>query len=144
MEPASPRREGREADTSQPGEPQVGDILRRARRHRHWSLRDVERRTGIPNPHLSQIERGHIRQPEAGTLWTLSELYSLDFTKIATWSGHLDRGQEGPTAEILLLALRALRRLDPEMLINAIRYLERLADEEPYRDQAKAPSRLDA
>ena len=127
--PVSRTRTEPDADLSKPSEPQVGDIFRHARRHRGWSLRDVERRTGIPNPHLSQIERGQIRQPEAGTLWALSELYSLDFTKIAIWSGHLDH--HGPSAEILLLALRALRQLTPEVQINAIRYLERLADENP-------------
>ncbi len=84
-----------------------------------------------PQPHLSQIERGQIRQPEAGTLWALSELYSLDFTKIAIWSGHLDDDKQEPAPEILLLALRALRQLAPEVQINAIRYLERLADEQP-------------
>jgi transcriptional regulator with XRE-family HTH domain len=122
---------GHAADVSQPGDPQLGQIFRRARRHRGWSLRDVERRTGIPNPHISQIERGQIRQPEAKALWALSELYSLDFTKIAIWSGHLGRDPEKPGAEILLLALRALRRLTPEAQVNAIRYLENMADDDP-------------
>jgi transcriptional regulator with XRE-family HTH domain len=105
--------------------------LRHARRRHGWSLRDVERRTGIPNPHLSQIERGQIRQPEASILWSLSELYSLDFTKIAAWSGHLGPDEQEPAAEILLLALRVLRRLTPEAQVTAIRYLENLADNEP-------------
>jgi transcriptional regulator with XRE-family HTH domain len=109
------------ADVSQPGNPQLGQIFRHAR----------ERRTGIPNPHISQIERGQIRQPEAKALWALSELYSLDFTKIATWSGHLGRDPREADAEILLLALRALRRLTPEAQINAIRYLENMAADEP-------------
>lgn len=122
---------GHAADVSQPGDPQLGQIFRHARRHRGWSLRDVQRRTGIPNPHISQIERGQIRQPEAKALWALSELYSLDFTKIAIWSGHLGHDPEKPDAEILLLALRALRRLTPEAQVNAIRYLENMADDEP-------------
>lgn len=80
---------------------------------------------------MSQIERGNIRQPEAGTLWALSELYSLDFAKIATWSGHIDRDEHGAHAEILVLALRALRRLSPHSQIDAIRYLESLAEDDP-------------
>lgn len=122
---------GHAADASQPGNPELGQIFRHARRHRGWSLRDVERRTGIPNPHISQIERGQIRQPEAKALWKLSELYALDFTKIATWSGHLGHDSRETDAEILLLALRALRQLTPEAQVNAIRYLESMAADEP-------------
>lgn len=116
-------------ETPAPSEPHVGHILRRARQRRGWSLRDVERRTGIPNPHLSQIERGRIRRPDSALLWTLTELYDLDFAKIAAWSGHLDRptGIEQDTS-FLLAALRALSRLDPVAQADAIRYIERLAE----------------
>jgi transcriptional regulator with XRE-family HTH domain len=116
-------------ETPAPSEPHVGQILRRARQHRGWSLRDVERRTGIPNPHLSQIERGQIRRPDSALLWTLTELYDLDFAKIAAWSGHLDRptGIERDTS-LLLAALRALSKLDPVAQADAISYIERLAE----------------
>src|SRR5205823_13284643 len=113
-------------ETSAPSEPHVGQILRRARQHRGWSLRAVDRRTGIPNPHLSQIERGQIRRPDLALLWTLTELYDLDFAKIAAWSGHLDRptGVDRDTS-LLLAALRALSRLDPVAQADAMSYIER-------------------
>lgn len=116
-------------DTPAPSDPHVGQILRRARQHRGWSLRDVERRTGIPNPHLSQIERGQIRRPESALLLTLSELYDLDFTKIATWSGHLSpsAGIEQDTS-LLLAALRVLSHLDPIAQADALNYIEQLAE----------------
>jgi transcriptional regulator with XRE-family HTH domain len=102
-------------------------VLRRARQHRGWSLRDVQRRTGIPNPYLSQIERGQVRRPDVEVLWALSELYSLDFARIAVWSGHLDESPTGPQASLAVIALRALSHLDPEAQVEAIRYIESLA-----------------
>src|SRR5579883_868057 len=115
-------------EAAQPGEPNVGRIFWRARRQRGWSLREVERRTGIPNPHLSQIERGQIRRPETVTLWSLCQLYELDFTKIAAWSGHFDRsGPIGEDTSILLEALQALSQLDYGSQQRALRFIQRLA-----------------
>lgn len=41
------------------------------------SLREVQRRTGIKAPYLSEIERG-IRHPHGRMLRLLSELYGVD------------------------------------------------------------------
>jgi transcriptional regulator with XRE-family HTH domain len=116
-----------DTERAQAAEARIGEVLRRARRHRQWSLRDVERRTGIPNPYLSQIERGQVRRPDVEVLWALSELYSLDFARIAVWSGHLDESPTGPRASLAVIALRALSQLDPDAQVEAIRYMERLA-----------------
>jgi transcriptional regulator with XRE-family HTH domain len=121
-----PRQTRSGVEAAQPSEPRVGEILRRARKHRGWSLRDVQRRTGIPNPHLSQIERGQIRRPDAEILWTLSELYSLDFPLIAAWSGYLDEYSTEPSASLALIALRALSQLDLDEQIEVIHHIERL------------------
>jgi transcriptional regulator with XRE-family HTH domain len=118
-----------DVEAAQPSEPQIGEIFRRARQHRSWSLRDVERRTGIPNPHLSQIERGHIRRPDVEILWTLSELYALDFPRIALWSGYLDPDSAEPNASLALLALRALTQLDPDVQVEVLHHIEHLARE---------------
>ncbi len=89
----------------------------------------MERRTGIPNPHLSQIERGQIRRPDVEILWTLSELYSLDFPLIAAWSGYLDQYSTEPSASLALIALRALIQLDPDEQVEVIRHIERLTSD---------------
>jgi len=124
-----PRQARPDSEAARPSQPQVGQILRRARQRRGWSLRDVERRTGIPNPHLSQIERGQIRRPDVEILWTLSELYLLDFSKIAVWSGHLDQYSTEPSASLALMALRALSHLDPAAQVEVLHHIEQLAQE---------------
>lgn len=116
-------------------EPVLGEILKRARTHRGLTLRDVEQRTGIPNPHLSQIERGQIKRPDAKILWELCELYLLDYSRLAEWSGYLEQGASLDSA-IVALALRVLSKLERTDQIEALRYLEslerrsRLADHE--------------
>ena len=68
---------------------EVGGVLRRARLHRHLSLREVERRIGRSNAYLSQIERGRIKQPDPIVLLELAELYGLNFETLAAWAGWL-------------------------------------------------------
>jgi transcriptional regulator with XRE-family HTH domain len=106
-------------------EPVLGEILKRARTHRGLTLRDVEQRTGIPNPHLSQIERGQIKRPDAKILWELCELYLLNYARLAEWGGYLEQGTSRDS-NIVALALRMFSKLDHEDQIEALRYLESL------------------
>ncbi len=39
----------------------LGELLAIARECKGWTLRDLERATGISNPMLSQIETGHVK-----------------------------------------------------------------------------------
>lgn len=104
--------------------PILGKVLRRARLHRHYSLRDVESRTGIPNPHLSQIERGQIRKPDPALIWRLAELYDLDFGLLAEWAGHRSAGTSRSRVTRLDAAMRMLSTLDEDQLEEVLRQLE--------------------
>ena len=90
----------------------LGIVLRAARTRRGLSLRDVERRTGIRNAHLSQIETDTIAKPEMALLWELASVYELDFPRLLALAGHT----AGPGAEDrqrMTVALRALSELSP-------------------------------
>ena len=52
-------------------------ILAAARKQRGWTLRQAERHSGVPNAHISQIETGAIKRPEAATLIRLADAYDL-------------------------------------------------------------------
>ena len=69
----------------------LGPRLAEARRQRGWTLREAERRTGIPNAHISQLETGTIRRPELATLVPLAAAYGLSPADLA--------GREWLTAE---------------------------------------------
>ena len=90
-------------DRADAAEPVLGQILKRARLHRGLSLRDVERRTGIPNAHLSQIERGVIRKPDPAIVFELASTYGLDFALLAEWAGYLGDGPENAAGMVQAL-----------------------------------------
>jgi transcriptional regulator with XRE-family HTH domain len=114
------------AAVSDPGTAPVGEILRRARNHRGLSLRDVEDRTGIPNAHLSQIERGVIRRPNPGLLMTLCDLYDLNYELLALWGGYLDEHAVPSTDRLLEAAMRVFTRLDVAEQGQLLREMEAL------------------
>lgn len=105
--------------------PPVGRVLRRAREHQGFSLREVERRIGRSSAYLSQVERGLIRQPDPVVLLELAELYTLDFMTLATWAGWAggrERGTDrGDSASILV---RRVLELDDTLRTQVLSYIE--------------------
>ena len=55
----------------------------------------MERRTGIHNAHLSQIETGAIERPAPNMLWALAEVYGLDLCRrSAALAGHVEAASD--------------------------------------------------
>jgi transcriptional regulator with XRE-family HTH domain len=99
----------------------LSSVLRDARRRHGMSLRDVERRTGIRNAHLSQLETGVIARPEPALIWELAVLYELDFTELLELAGH--GGRQGARGERMTVALRALGDLTAEEQSEVLRFM---------------------
>ena len=112
---------------SSEAEARLGEILRRARLHKGYTLRDVQERTGILNAHLSQIEKGRIRRPDSTLVWRLAELYSLDFGLLAGWVGYTPSQSAGDTD--LGTAISMLQELDERDLPEAMRFIDQLLRE---------------
>jgi HTH-type transcriptional regulator, competence development regulator len=105
----------------------LGAVLREARRGHGLSLREVERRTGIHNAHLSQLETGGIARPEMALLWDLAALYELDFSRLLQLAGHRGGPETaGERRQRMTVALRALGELDPEDQAAALDYIAEL------------------
>jgi HTH-type transcriptional regulator, competence development regulator len=105
----------------------LGAVLRAARADRGLSLRDVERRTGIRNAHLSQIETDTIAKPEMALLWELAALYEVDFARLLALAGHAGGGETtGRRRQRMTVALRALSELSPGDQDRALRYMAEL------------------
>lgn len=121
----------RDEQDDRPERASVGETLRQARRHRGWSLREVERRTGRPNAYLSQIERGVIRNPDPHVLWELAELYTLNFGLLAEWSGlvapDVIAGEPVPDPGSLV---KLVMKLSPEQRKTALKVLTELVTED--------------
>jgi HTH-type transcriptional regulator, competence development regulator len=105
----------------------LGAVLRAARAASGLSLRDVERRTGIRNAHLSQIETDTIAKPEMAILWDLASLYGVDFARLLALAGHVG-GRETSASQRrrTTVALRALSRLSPGDQEEALRFMAEL------------------
>jgi transcriptional regulator with XRE-family HTH domain len=96
----------------------LGSVLRAARGDAGLSLREVERRTGLSNAHLSQIETDTIAKPEMSILWELAALYELDFGRLLALSGR--------QRQRMTVALRAMSELSPREQADALRYMAEL------------------
>jgi transcriptional regulator with XRE-family HTH domain len=85
----------------------LGELLKATREALGLSLREVERRTGIHNAHLSQIESGMIERPAPHILWTLASTYGIDYDELMRLAGHV--GSEAPSSSrpAAIAALRA-------------------------------------
>jgi transcriptional regulator with XRE-family HTH domain len=110
----------------------LGAVLRAARGQAGLSLREVERRTGLSNAHLSQIETDTIAKPEMSILWELAALYGLDFAHLLSLAGHAAEAEtSGRRRRRMTVALRAMSELTPREQDEALRYM---ADLKARRD----------
>jgi transcriptional regulator with XRE-family HTH domain len=73
----------------------LGPRLKSARKERKWTLREAERRSGVPNAHISQVETGAIRRPGLTVLIRLGAAYDLPLAELLSLAGHADFGTIG-------------------------------------------------
>lgn len=107
--------------------PAIGAVLRRAREHNQFSLREVERRTGRSSAYLSQVERGLIRQPDPIVLLELAELYKLDFLTLARWAGWAsDAETSAEPVNSATHLVRQILELDDEQRAHVMSYIQDL------------------
>jgi len=91
------------------------------------SLRDVERETGIQNAHLSQIEKGVITKPAVGLLWSLANVYNLDFSKLLQLAGRAGRTSgTAPVRSLVGAGLHTIQDLSPGEEQELLAFLEDL------------------
>ena len=62
----------------------VGELICLAREIKGWTLRDLERETGISNALISQIETGHVKDPSFTKVVRLCEALGLPLERAAS------------------------------------------------------------
>jgi transcriptional regulator with XRE-family HTH domain len=62
---------------------QLGELISVARECRGWSLREMEKRTGISNSLLCQIESGHIKEPSWRNVVKIAKALGLKLDRLA-------------------------------------------------------------
>lgn len=73
--------------------PDFGEYLKLLRGKQRMSLRDVERRTGVSNAYLGQIEQGKRPPPHPNILKKLASLYGVPVYELMATAGYLDEAQ---------------------------------------------------
>lgn len=71
---------------------QLGPQLRERRNAQKFSLREVERRSGINSGYLSQLERGDIASPTPSVLQKVAKAYDVPFQIVMRWAGYVEDG----------------------------------------------------
>ncbi len=66
----------------------LGTYLKSLRNARGFSLREVEEKSGISNPFLSQLESGKVKQPSPVMLHKLAELYGVPYEALMERAGY--------------------------------------------------------
>lgn len=107
----------------------LGQRLAQARAKKGWSLREAERRTGIHNAHLSQIETGGIERPAPNVLWALAEIYGLDLQELLRLAGHVEATAKATPGSVVGAALRTMGELTPEQQREALEYMQKMKRE---------------
>lgn len=107
------------------GAPTLGQTIAQARQAKGWSLRQLERVTGIHNAHLSQIESGTIVRPEPSVLWVLSEALGVEYDRLLRLAGHVGMDRT-PRRSLLGAALQALGDLTPDEQEQVLHYMDEL------------------
>lgn len=74
----------------------LGNYLASIRDDRKMTLRDVEEATRkeVSNAYLSQIEKGHIKQPSPNVLNALADIYAISFQGLMEMAGYLTNAKQ--------------------------------------------------
>lgn len=66
----------------------LGPYLRNVRKHKAFTLRTVEEKTGISNAYLSQLENNKIASPSPKFLCKLAKLYGIQYEHLMKLAGY--------------------------------------------------------
>lgn len=124
----SARRVRARGETGAGAQPELGRILHHARLHRSYSLRDVEKRVGVPNAHLSQIERGLIQKPDPAIVWRLADLFDLDYGLLVAWGGYGPPESPDDKSAYFSAVVRLLGEMDDRQLREMLRHADSLRE----------------
>lgn len=92
----------------------LGAELRRLRQLHAFTLKDVERTTGISNAYLSQVETGRIEKPSPDKLYKLAELYQVNYDHLMQAAGYIVKKQADRQRSLAGAAMSTLQNLTSE------------------------------
>jgi len=104
---------------------ELSNAIRALRSAKGLSLRQVEKRTGISNAYLSQLENGKIEKPSPHILYTLADVYDTSYEDLMKLAGYLQKKQGERVRENVMedVAFSAIRDLTEEERDEVLRFI---------------------
>lgn len=136
-----------------------GEYLKLLREKQRMSLRDVERRTGVSNAYLGQIEQAKRPAPHPNILKKLAPVYDVAVYELMAAAGYLDEAQDEAQNQLKYKCLNPdcghdfeargadpLRcpRCDTSYVLDSNIYLELVLAEANWLEDPLSPSKATA
>jgi transcriptional regulator with XRE-family HTH domain len=103
----------------------LGQYLKQQRKRKNITLREVEKRTGISNAYLSQLENNKIFNPSPSVLYKLAEYYQISYEYLMKLAGYPIPEIDIKNKKIQFYRLsRIINDLTPEEEEKLIEYLQ--------------------
>ncbi len=61
----------------------IGELMQVAREFKGWTVRDLEKKTGIHNSLISQMETGHVQNPSWKNVVKIAKVLNLKLERLA-------------------------------------------------------------
>lgn len=106
--------------------PELSEVLKRLRETKGLSLRQVEKKTGVSNAYLSQIENGKIGEPSPHILHKLSTVYDTSYNDLMKLAGYIKekKGEKVSKKIISDVAFKAMDELTDDEREAVLEYIE--------------------
>jgi transcriptional regulator with XRE-family HTH domain len=104
----------------------VGIYLKSLRDTRGLSLREIERKIGVSNAVLSQIESGQVKRPSPNTLFKLANLYGVPYDELMDRAGYpMPSKHEGneQSAQTVFNRLGTITKDEEQELLDYLAFL---------------------
>lgn len=105
---------------------ELPEVLKNLRSAKGLSLRQVEKKTGVSNAYLSQLENGKIKEPSPHILHKLAEIYDTSYNNLMKLAGYIEKREgENVSKKIMSdVAFKALSELDDDEKEAVLEYIE--------------------
>jgi len=106
--------------------PILSEVLKNLRSAKNLSLRQVERKSGVSNAYLSQLENGKIKEPSPHILHKLAEVYDTPYNDLMKLVGYI-KEQKGENVSKKIMsdvAFKALSELKDDEKEAVLEYIE--------------------
>ncbi|MGB5157275.1 helix-turn-helix domain-containing protein [Desulfobacterium sp. N47] len=102
------------------------EVLKELRTAKDLSLRQVEKKTGVSNAYLSQLENGKIKEPSPHILHKLAEVYDTSYNNLMKLAGYIHKIEgENVSKKIMSdVAFKAMTELNDDEKEAVLEYIE--------------------